>query len=80
MAKPNDTAPAAEKLVEVRLLRNYVPREGEFHISADDLYAGTPRESKLYIKRLAGEILTLPRDEAKAVIAAKIAEITADLI
>ena len=80
MAKPNDVTPTDTKLVEVRLLRNYVPRDGEFHVSADDLYAGTPRESKLYVKRLAGEILTLPRDEAKAVIAAKIAEITADLI
>ena len=80
MAKTNDATPTDNKLVEVRLLRNYVPRDGEFHISADDIHAGTDRESKLYIKRLAGEIVTLPRDEAKDVIKNKIGEITADLI
>ena len=80
MAKTNDTAHEVEKLVEIRLLRHYVPRDGEFHISADDVYAGTSKESKIYVKRLAGEVLNLPRDEAKFVIANKIGEITADLI
>ena len=79
MAK-TDTPATAEKTVEVRLLRHYVPRNGEFHISADDVYAGTPKETKLFVKIPAGSVIGLPHDEAKFVITNKIAEITADLI
>ena len=79
MAK-TDTPATAEKTVEVRLLRHYVPRDGEFYISADDIYAGTPKETKLFVKIPAGTVVSLPRDEAKHCIDNKIAEITADLI
>lgn len=78
MAKPNDVS--ADKTVEVRLLRHYVPRGAEHRVSADDVYAGTPRETKIYDKVLAGTVVSLPRDEAKFAIDNKIAEITADLI
>jgi hypothetical protein len=71
MAKTEAPAPS-EKLVEVRLLRNYVPQDPE-------IIPGTENEP-VFVKRFAGEVLSLPRDEAKRVIDLKIAEITADLI
>jgi hypothetical protein len=73
MAKANETA-AEEKLVEVRLLRNYVPVNADVTIPDDD------PKTRLYAKRLAGEVISLPRSEAKDVIAKGIAEITADLV
>jgi hypothetical protein len=68
MAK-TDAAPE-EKLVEVKLLRNYVP------VNAEQV----PDAPGVFVKRHAGEVLELPRSEAKAVIAAGIAAVTADLI
>ncbi len=73
-------ATEAQKLVEVRLLRHYVPQNGEFYISADDIYAGTPKETRLNVKVPAGTVISLPRDEAKWAISEGIAQITADLI
>jgi hypothetical protein len=67
-------ATEAEKLVEVRLLRNYVPLNAEFVTPEED------PNTKIYVKRLAGEVVGLPRSEAKDVIAKGIAEITADLV
>lgn len=67
-------ATEAEKLVEVRLLRGYVPVNAEYSVPPDE------PNTKIYVKRLAGEVVSLPRSEAKDVIAKGIAEITADLV
>lgn len=69
MAK-TDTPAEAEKLIEIRLLRNYVPENAE----------QVPDAPGVFIKRLAGEVIELPRPEAKAAIANGIAAITADLL
>lgn len=63
-------ATEAEKLVEVQLLRNYVP------VNAEQV----PDAPGVFIKRFAGEVIQLPRSEAKAAIASGIAAITADLV
>ena len=59
--------PKAEKLVEVRLLRDYVP-------------AGAEADEGVFPKVKAGEVIKLPRDEAKKAIELKIAEVSADLV
>lgn len=68
-------ADKTEKLVEVRLLRNYVPINAEYSTTPDDGHT-----TKIYTKVLAGEVVSLPRSEAKRVLDLKIAEITADLV
>jgi hypothetical protein len=75
MAKTTETVPAVtdpEKLVEVRLLRNYVPADPE-------VLPGDPAEP-VFKKILAGEVISLPRSEARQAIANGIAAVTADLI
>ena len=75
MTKQNANGAAeAEKLIEVRLIRNYVPVGAEFSVPEDE------PKTKIYVKRLAGEVISLPRSEAKDVIAKGIGEITADLV
>jgi hypothetical protein len=77
-----DAAPVeavAEKLIEVRLLRNYVPESAEVQEWAHDVLE-RDKKSPIYIKRWAGEVLSLPRTEAKRCIDLGIAQITADLI
>lgn len=73
MAKANEVV-SEEKSVEVRLLRNYVPINADFSVPEDE------PKTKIYVKRLAGEVVSLPRSEAKHVLDLKIAEITADLV
>lgn len=74
MSKQNANGAAeAEKLIEVRLLKNYVPANPE-------RVEGTPESEPVFVKRWAGEVLSLPRTEAKRVIDLGIAQITADLI
>lgn len=73
MAKaPEATSGASEKLVEVRLLRNYVPSEAEIVPDTE--------KTPVFVKRWAGEVVSLPRSEAKRVIDLGIGQITADLI
>lgn len=75
MTKQNaNGATEAEKLVEVRLVRDYVPREPQ---SEEDVAL---RKEGIFRKVLAGSVLSLPRPEAKDAIAKGIAEITADLV
>ena len=73
MAKAPETAPVAagEKLVEVRLLKNYVPANPELK---DDTIPG------VFVKHFVGEVVSLPRSEAKRAIDLGIASVTADLI
>lgn len=73
-------ATEAEKLVEVRLLRNYVPVNAEFDTTPDEDHLPEEKKTKLYRKRLAGDVVSLPRSEARKVIDAGIAVITADLV
>lgn len=63
----NELKKTDEKLVEVRLLRDYVP-------------ADTKDEDGVFPKVKTGTVVSLPRDEAKKAIAGGIAEITADLV
>jgi hypothetical protein len=72
MAKAPETVGASdvEKTVEVRLLRNYVPANPE----------SIPDAPEVFIKIPAGTVISLPRSEARDVIAKGIAAVTADLI
>jgi hypothetical protein len=75
MAKAPETVGASdvEKTVEVRLLRNYVP-------AIPDRVEGTPDNEPVFVKIPAGTVISLPRSEARDVIAKGIAAVTADLI
>ena len=64
MAKPNDVTPA-EKLIEVRLLKNYVPANPELK---DERIPG------VFVKHLVGEMLKLPKAEAKRALELGVAE------
>ena len=70
-APENASVAAEEKTVEVRLLRNYVPEHPEVRDA---------EHPDVFVKRMAGEVLKLPRTEAKRTIDLGIAAVTADLI
>jgi hypothetical protein len=76
MAKANDTSVAAEdnKLVTVRLLKGYVPVNAGFDVPREE------PETKIYHAVPAGEVVDLPRDEARRAIQLGIAIVDADLI
>lgn len=82
MAKTNDvaSAPAEVEVAEVLLVRAYVPANGPYHISADDVYAGTDRETRIYDKIPAGEVVALPLEEAQRAIDLGIATVTSALL
>lgn len=66
---PVEAAAPAEDLVEVLLLRNYVPANAK-RVDGSDAFVKIP----------AGEVIKLPRTEAKRALALEIAKVTADLI
>jgi hypothetical protein len=81
MAKtPEVAAAAAEKLVEVRLLKNYVPYGADYSEHSEIDAKGREHITKIYDKLPAGSVVELPRSEAKRALDLGIATITADLV
>ena len=56
MAKADNASGASEKLIEVRLLRDYVPANSPFR---DDDHPG------VFVKVPANSMVSLPKEEAK---------------
>jgi hypothetical protein len=82
MAKANDVAgapSAKEDLVEVRLVRGYVPLDGTYD-ERESLQGDRVLVSKIYHKRMPGEVLALPRVEARDILRKGIAVIDGDLV
>jgi hypothetical protein len=69
-----------EREVEVELLNPYVPYSGTFDEYPDVDVFGKPMVAKIFHKVPAGEVLSLPVSEAKRLIKAGKAKVTADLI
>jgi hypothetical protein len=81
MAKANNDAAGATgatdelDLVEVRLLRGYSPIYGARYEDRESLVV-----SRIFEKRWPGEVLQLPREEARRALKLGIATIDGDLI
>jgi hypothetical protein len=86
MAKANNDAAGATgatdelDLVEVRLLRGYSPIYGARYEDRESLQGNQVVVSRIFEKRWPGEVLQLPREEARRALKLGIATIDGDLI